>query len=458
MRIAEGLAPIPGPKGSGRMKTPWDVFSNGSVYLANADDVKHILTTNFNNYIKAEPLLATFSDLFGKSFFGLNHAHSADNGAMWKLQRQVASKVFTTNNFKIFSEQIFHKYALKMVEIVDLQDGKCNILEIASQYTLQAIFDVGCGVPLTEVDERLGLSFVESLSFVASNIADRFFVKPYFRTFWWCMPSEWRLKREAKVMTNIADKILARRLKESDEELATKFDIMSLFIKKARELDDNECSSVLDVETLRSIFLTIIAAGWDTTSSTITYTCYCLIQYPETQDKLLQELEELNKSQLTYDDVKKLKYLDAVVSESMRLYPTVPIDRKEAAEDDYLPDGTFIPAGTEVLYSPWYMGRHSPIWGDDPKVFRPERWLEMKTRPSVYEFPAFQAGPRICIGMNMALLEAKMFIAVMVRNFHVQIQEGEQLKNRGYTLTPTLTMKGGLPLQMTPRERAAHSY
>jgi cytochrome P450 len=78
----------------------------------------------------------------------------------------------------------------------------------------------------------------------------------------------------------------------------------------------------------------------------------------------------------------------------------------------------------------------------------------MKTRPSVYDFPAFQAGPRICIGMNMALLETKMFIAVMVNNFRAQIQDGEQLEDRGYAISPTLTLKDGLPLQMTPRQVA----
>uniref|UniRef100_K3XBX3 Cytochrome P450 n=1 Tax=Globisporangium ultimum (strain ATCC 200006 / CBS 805.95 / DAOM BR144) TaxID=431595 RepID=K3XBX3_GLOUD len=482
LEIADGLAPIPGPKGTfllgvlpelirnmsrfnhfqedlmlqygGRVKLPWHLFSDGSVYISDPKDVKHILTTNFNNYIKAEPLLATFSELFSKSFFGLNHAHSPDNGAMWKLQRQVASKVFTTNNFKLFSEQIFHKYSLQMVDIINAQGGKCDMLEVASQYALQAIFDVGCGVPLSEVDEQLGLSFLESMRFVVNNIVDRILAKPYYKYLWWCMPSEYRLMREVKVMTAIADKILERRLKETDEELAPRSDIMSLFIKKARELSVAEGSSVLDLDTVRSIFLTFIFAGWDTTSGSITYAFYALIQNPQAQEQLFDELENLQKSSLTYDDIKKLKYLDAVVSESMRLYPIVPFDKKMAAQDDHLPDGTFIPAGTEIVYSPWYMGRHNPIWGDDPMVFRPERWLEMKTRPSVYDFPAFQAGPRICIGMNMALLETKMFIAVMVNNFRAQIQDGEQLEDRGYAISPTLTLKDGLPLQMTPRQVA----
>lgn len=72
-------------------------------------------------------------------------------------------------------------------------------------------------------------------------------------------------------------------------------------------------------------------------------------------------------------------------------------------------------------------------------------------KPSAYDFPVFQAELRICVGMNMALIEVKVFVAVMVREFHVAIQEGEQVKDRGYVLSPTLVMDGGLPLQLTAR-------
>lgn len=81
----------------------------------------------------------------------------------------------------------------------------------------------------------------------------------------------------------------------------------------------------------------------------------------------------------------------------------------------------------------------------------------MKTRPTAYEFPVFQAGPRICPGMNMALLETKICVAVLLKTFHVKIQEDERVKDRGCLLGATLDMDGGLPLQLTPRAVAAAS-
>ncbi|TYZ66881.1 hypothetical protein PybrP1_006347 [[Pythium] brassicae (nom. inval.)] len=326
-RIAKALEPIPGPKGQfllgilpeisknlhghlhefqeglmlqygGRVNQPWNIFSTNSIFLSDPEDVKHVTSTKFTNYIKSDAFVDAFADLFGKSFFGLNHAGAPDNGAMWRLQRKVVMRVFTTNNLRTFSEHIFHKYADKMVEIAKAQGGKVNIAELSSQYALQSIFDVLCGVPLEEVDAQLGLSFVDSMSYIANNITVRMLEKPYWKYLWWCMPSEYQLQREAKVMRAIADAVLEKRLSESPEEIAGRQDIMSRFICKARELQvegdvDAEGVSVLDLDTLRSIFFSLNSAGWDSTSSTVTYTLYTLVLYPKVKQKLFEELQTL---------------------------------------------------------------------------------------------------------------------------------------------------------------------
>ncbi|TYZ67861.1 hypothetical protein PybrP1_006392, partial [[Pythium] brassicae (nom. inval.)] len=140
-----------------------------------------------------------------------------------------------------------------------------------------------------------------------------------------------------------------------------------------------------------------------------------LAKHPEVQQKAYEEVMSLNKSEFTFEDAKQLKYLDAIVHETLRLYPPAVLSSKVCCEDDHLPDGTFVSAGTEVTWSMWYMGRNNKaLWGEDVRVFRPERWLEMEKRPSAFDFPVFQAGPRICLGMNMSLLESKIFTATML--------------------------------------------
>ncbi|GAB9477660.1 Cytochrome p450 86a2, partial [Globisporangium polare] len=316
--------------------------------LASAEDLKHILSDNFDNYIKSDTMIDAFKTLFGNSFLCLNHANTKDGGQMWKIQRKVSSKVFTTNNFKVFTEELFHKYAQDMGDLIDQQGGKCNMSEIANLYTLRTIFDITCGVSVKEVDEKMGLSFMDCMTFAVNKIVDRLVRRPYYRYLWWCMPSEYRLKRDVKVIQDIADSILFPRLAESDAEISKRNDILSLFIQKARELEADEVHAVLDIRTLRDVFVTFIIAGWDSTSSFITWLSYVIAQYPDVQQKIYDELAELNKTALTYEDVKQLKYLDAVAMETMRLYPSLPFNTKTAAKDDHLPDGTFIPAGTDV--------------------------------------------------------------------------------------------------------------
>ena len=99
------------------------------------------------------------------------------------------------------------------------------------------------------------------------------------------------------------------------------------------------------------------------------------------------------------------------------------MDPKYAAHDCVLADGTAIPAGTQLMYVPYAMGR-DPTRYEDPLAFKPERWIPFKA-PSQYEFPVFQAGPRVCLGMDMALFEAKLLTCMLLQRFSFAPREGE---------------------------------
>uniref|UniRef100_H3GI78 Cytochrome P450 n=1 Tax=Phytophthora ramorum TaxID=164328 RepID=H3GI78_PHYRM len=511
LRIARGLAPLTGPPGvwllgnmpvytknrdriyhfleellkehKGRMKMPWHLFFDGAIYyqenllwwsanrslfvqITDPKDVQHILSTNVNNYVKPQGFLDAFQEIFLNSFFALNHHPQApDGGARWRLQRKVAAKVFTTANFRVFTEQVFARHADKTLASAqagaiqaEAREGDdqatggsfcCDMQEISASYTLQSIFDVAFGLPLGEIEGTE--DFAGHMGFVNEHCAQRLFVKQYYKMFRWFMPSERELRRHTRAIHAVAESVLLRRLQESEE--------------KARELafdgknghDGPEVASLLGPETLRSIILTFVFAGRDTTAECLTYAFYAIARHPRVQKRIVEELGSAKPNDdtpFTFDEVKHLRYLEAVVYETVRLYPALPYNVKNAVKDDYLPDGTFVPAGVDIVYSPWYMGRNGPLWGDDPLEFRPERWLEMAKRPSAYEFPAFQAGPRVCLGMKMAVLEAKLFLATTLLRFDVAIAPGEK-HERGYMLKSGLFMGGGLPLQMTPRPRNA---
>lgn len=148
-----------------------------------------------------------------------------------------------------------------------------------------------------------------------------------------------------------------------------------------------------------------------------------------------------------YDDLSRLPYLQAVLSESLRLYPSVPEDMKTASGDDTWPDGTFVPRGSTVVYDIYRMGRNQQIWGCDAEMFRPERWLDMQRFPDNYEYPVFNAGPRECLGRRMAQMEMKICLATLIPriSFSLAIPPSEILTD----LQLTIGMARGLPCFVT---------
>ncbi|KAJ3320035.1 hypothetical protein HDU76_000402 [Blyttiomyces sp. JEL0837] len=153
----------------------------------------------------------------------------------------------------------------------------------------------------------------------------------------------------------------------------------------------------------------------------------------------------------TYDQLKKMDYANAVFHESLRLFPSVPREMKQANANDILPDGTQIPKGSLIVWHPYSMGRLESIWGPDAKQFKPERWLKMEKQVSPYDYPVFNAGPRVCLGKSMAELEGVFVLVGLLRGFEITVLEGQ---NVTYGMSLTLPMRNGLKVLVKARMAA----
>jgi len=179
----------------------------------------------------------------------------------------------------------------------------------------------------------------------------------------------------------------------------------------------------------------------------------------------------------TYDQIRQLRYARAVFLESVRLHPSVPQDCKFALRDDALPDGTPVPRGALVLYSPYVVCRLPALWGADAGEFRPERWLKEEEEgaggegggeggaggpppakgflaPSPYAFPAFNAGPRLCLGRGFAELEGVYALVGTLRRYRFALLVGGGEEGGGvatYEQSTSLPILGGLRVRVTRR-------
>mmetsp|Transcript_9431 Transcript_9431/g.11305 ORF Transcript_9431/g.11305 Transcript_9431/m.11305 type:complete len:245 (-) Transcript_9431:201-935(-) len=206
--------------------------------------------------------------------------------------------------------------------------------------------------------------------------------------------------------------IISERLAESKEKVASRGDILSLFVQA-----DNQ----LPKQYLRNILMSFFIAGRDTTACTLSFVFLMLAENPLVQEELAKEVTSACSSKdafVTLDELKDLKYLDGVVKECLRLYPPVAVDGKRAEKADVLPDGTSIPAGTRIAFEIYSMGRDPSVY-ESPDSVLPERWYGKSSTP--FEFPVFQGGPRICLGKDLATYEAKFVVAEIIKRYRFDL-------------------------------------
>jgi len=208
-------------------------------------------------------------------------------------------------------------------------------------------------------------------------------------------------------------------------------------------------------------------------SSALTWFFWLISNHPLVEAKILQEIKDkfrtnekekcyldeeqdvkqsLSEKVLGMEEVKKLVYLHGALCETLRLFPPVPIERKQAVKDDTLPSGHRVNGNTMIMFSLYAMGRCEEIWGKDCLEFKPERWISEKGEivyAPAYKFIAFNAGPRICLGKDLAFLQMKMVAAAILRKYRFQVQ-------KGHVATPShsiiLLMGNGLKATIMKRE------
>ncbi|KAJ3275434.1 hypothetical protein HK104_003893, partial [Borealophlyctis nickersoniae] len=152
----------------------------------------------------------------------------------------------------------------------------------------------------------------------------------------------------------------------------------------------------------------------------------------------------------SFELINSLTYTRAVFREALRLFPPVARNSKVATTDSTFPDGTLVRKGDMVVWMSYVMGRHKKVWGADAEEFRPERWLEMDRLPSMFEYNVFHAGPRICLGQNMALLQGNFILAHVLRDYDVEVVNPDAIT---YRVSITLAMKDRLDVRIKRRKR-----
>ncbi|KAL5725133.1 hypothetical protein ACHQM5_008313 [Ranunculus cassubicifolius] len=423
-----------------------------AVITANPLNVEHMLKTNFLNYPKGERVRYLLKDFLGNGIFN-------SDGDLWKVQRKVASHEFSTRSLRNFViENVQLELKTRLIPLLSNASVSNKVIDI-QDFLERFAFDNVCKVAFNVDpaclggDGTSGTAFMKAFEDAATLSAGRFMYA--FPSFWifkrFCnIGSEKVLKDSRNIVHEFAEKIIESRMTE--KETGEKADLLSRFISV------NDDSSQKSLNYLRDVVISFILAGRDTTSSALSWFFWLLASKPDVERKILQELQSIRISSgknegdiYELDELGQMHYLHAAISEAMRLYPPVAVDTKKCQDDDIMPDGTFVAKGWFVIYHTYAMGRMENIWGKDCNEYIPERWIQNRTfQPeNPFRYPVFHAGPRMCLGKDMAYIQMKSIAACVIEKFEMDvIDKGTRPE---HVLSLTLRMKNGLMVRMKER-------
>ncbi|XP_058090288.1 cytochrome P450 86B1 [Magnolia sinica] len=430
------------------------------VVTADPRNLEHLLKDKFTNFPKGKFFRSTVRDLLGDGIF------NADDDT-WRHQRKTASIEFHSAEFRNLTAEslleLVHARLLPVLESSADSGVALNLQDLLLRLTFDNVCMIAFGVDPGCLSPGLPeIPFARAFE-DATEATVRRFVTP---TILWKtlrfldMGIERNLRQSIQRVDEFADEVIRTRKKELLLESSSKrSDLLTIFMR----LKDDDGKPFSD-KFLRDICVNFILAGRDTSSVALAWFFWLLDRNPAVEERILEEVRRIIGERayssdvkgnipvvFKPDEVKRMEYLQAALSESLRLYPSVPVDHKEVVEDDVFPDGTVLKKGTKIIYAIYSMGRMESIWGDDCREFKPERWLRdgKFMSESAYKFTAFNGGPRLCLGKDFAYYQMKFAAASIIYRYHVKVVENFPVAPK---LSLTMYMKHGLKVTVQRRD------
>lgn len=434
------------------------LFNPIMIFTNNPKNIEYILKLQFHNYEKGPTFRMKMNTFLGSGIFN-------SDSDIWYQHRKISAHLFNLNIFRSAVMNAFNEHMDKVFIILDKLNGN-NIIDfqlLMHKYTLDSIGKIAFGIDINSLNQESNVSFASDFDYVQKVTGDSLISPFWFIDRYFSMTGikyHLAIQRMNKFANDVIEQHRHTNNKEDkdddddDDDSSNKTnDLIELYLSR------QDPSNPFTNKYLRDVVLNFIIAGRDTTAQALSWTIYRLCQHPEIQvnirNEVKQVLEEfpnlINSNEkysnwFSYEILQKFKYIEAVIMEVIRLHPSVPKEMKQAVHDDVFPDGTQIRAGDQIIFCPWVMGRTESIW-EDCLTFKPERFLN-NPKPSPFVFTAFQAGPRTCLGQNLAILEMKCCLARLLLRY--DFVAGQDLSTITYINSLTLPIKNGILVKAIP--------
>lgn len=365
------------------------------VHIQDPEDVRHVLVKNHASYEKS-PSYDVLREILGNGLV-------TSEGSFWRRQRKLAQPAFHHQSLASFAETM-GTLAAELADAWSRRPEERDVHEEMMRLTLRV---VGHTLMSTELGGDAN-TIAEALRVVLdyANQFEAFLLLPR----WFPTPQRIRARRAIAALDDIVFRLIERRRRSGEPGR----DLLGMLMAAT---DDSGTERMSDRQ-LRDEVMTLVLAGHETTANALSWTWLLLGRHPEVATRLRGEIDEvLGGRPPALADLERLPYTQAVIKESMRVYPPVWMIERRALSDDVL-SGYHIPAGTLVAVSPWTLHRDPAVF-PDPERFDPERFLG-DAAPGRYRYLPFGAGPRTCIGNAFATMEAVIILATLAGRTEVQ--------------------------------------
>lgn len=425
----------------------YSIFGQTDVSTSDPRNIQAILATSFGTFDLGPRRANTFWPMLGNGIF-------TQYGSAWRHSRDLIRPQFTREQVSNLDHEEQHvQNMMSALQVTFQPDGWTSMVDLqtlffrltldsATQFLLgesadsQLQYIHGYSQKRNSAEELHNIDFATAFDLGQAGLATRARLGAMY---WIHNPKPFREATQAvnQFMDYYVRRALNKGLREKSSEQGTKQKYVFL---------DALAEQTQDPIELRSQLTHILLAGRDTTASMLGWLFFCLARdparYKKLRDVIVEEFGTFHDpKEITFAKLKSCQYLQHCNNETLRLYPAVPINSREAFQDCVLPTGggpdgkspVFIPRGSSVDYSVYVMHRRQAEWGNDADQFVPERWQNRKVG---WEFLPFNGGPRICLGQQFALTQASYVTVRMLQRFDaIENMETDLVVKHNLTLT-----------------------
>nr|ALG05125.1 cytochrome P450 [Sinopodophyllum hexandrum] len=381
-------------------------------------------------------------------------------GPHWRMLRRISTMELFSNRRINNSQNLRQKCVDNMIKWISNESMEKGVVEISQFISLMNFNVIGNLMLSRDLVDPSSIRAAEFFTaaekvvqcLVTPNMADLF---PFL---WWLDPQgiKKKMKQCLGKALQVATGFVKERIvqKESKTEESKNKDFLDVLLEFQGNQKDGEPATISETN-INILMLELFTAATDTITSTMEWAITELLRNPSTMKKVEDELEHIvgKNKKVEEGDIEKLHFLQAVVKETLRLHPPVPLLIPRRSMEDRELMGYSIPKNTQVLVNVWAMGRDPSSW-DDPLVFKPERFLgsDIDYKGQHFQLLPFGSGRRMCVGLPLAHRVLHFALASLIQSFEWALEEG--VKPEGMDMTGTFgALRKAQPLKVVVQPR-----